>query len=170
MRNKLRLAIACIIVEFIQSFIVRRYPEFFLAGDGFAGGFRTVLSILSPLCTLGLLPFFVGLYKSKSFMAIMEQEEATTPGNVKDQTWVKHLLIRVGIFVAVGVVLFGISSLDKGMGSAFLVIYGIAYTLGIGSIVLIIEAIVLFVRKCPYKASSNIVLIAIALSFLMWMM
>ncbi|RFZ95469.1 hypothetical protein D0C36_08080 [Mucilaginibacter conchicola] len=170
MKNKLRLAIVSLVIQFLYEVVMRRYPELFFTGDGFAAGGRMVLSVLSPLSTLGLLPFFIGLYKSKSFVAMMDEDEKSSTRNPKDDSWLKHLLIRIGVVFAIIAILFAASTLDSGMGSAFLVVYGIAYTLGIGSILLIIEAVVLFVRKSPYKASCNIFLIVIALTFLSSMM
>jgi hypothetical protein len=166
MRNKLRLAIISLIIQFLYTILMHRFPEMFFTGDGVGAGVRMMLSLLNPLSTLGLLPFFIGLYKSKGFVKMMDEEEATSTHNPKDDSWVKHTLIRLAIFFIVFIVLFAIASFDKGMGSALLVAYGMAYTMGIGSVLLIIEAIVLLVKKCPYKASGNIFLIVIALTFL----
>ncbi len=170
MKNKLKLAIASLIVQFLLNIISYMYPYLLMSGGGWMSGLRTITSVLGPLSVLGMLPFFFSLYKSQAFNTLMEQDAPSTPVNDPDHDWPKHLLIRVASVIGICLALFVFSLFGGGVSGAYLVAYGIAYTLGIAALFLIGEAIVLFVRKCPYKAGCNIVLLTISLCFLYSMM
>ncbi|PST82695.1 hypothetical protein C7T94_08540 [Pedobacter yulinensis] len=125
--------------------------------------------MLHTLCILGLLPFFISLYKSEAF-AVLLHGDTTASVKKQDENWLKHLLIRLSLFMFICLVLFLISALERGAGGAYLMAYGMAYTLGIAALLLIIETFVLFSRKCNYKASANIFLIIVAVWSLLEMM
>lgn len=169
MKTKLKLAIASIVLQFILSMMIHQFPYLILAGDGSFSNVRTLLFVLEPLSILGLLPFFVSLYKSKSFASVLNEKNSFVV-NKKDHDWLKHVLIRVALIIGICLVFFLFSLLKKGTEGAYLVAYGIAYTLGIGSLLLIAEAVMLFVKKCPYKAAGNLILIFVTLYVLYGMM
>jgi len=151
---------ACIVLQAIISVVASRFPIFFLAGTRSFGG-SLLFSLLSQLCTLGTLPFFISLYRSKRFADIMDSDEPSAPSNKEDERWLNHLLARILFIGGVCLAWFAVSLFDRSLGGAYLVIYGIAYTLGIGGLLLLVEAFRLFLKKCPYKAWSNISLIVV---------
>ncbi len=170
MKNKLRLAIASLIVQFLLAIVSRTYPYMLMSGDGWMVGLRNITVVLGPLSILGMLPFFFSLYKNRAFHELMEQDAATAPANDPDKNWPKHLLIRVASVIGICVALFVFSLFGGGVSGAYMLAYGIAYTLGIAALFLVVEAVVLFVRKCPYKAGCNILLLFVSLCFLYSMM
>ena len=164
MKNKLKLAIVSVIVQCILSLIVKRYPAIYFAGKG-----SVLIKILEPLCTLGVLPFFIALYKSEKFAAIMNENDKLS--NAIDEKWIRHIIIRILIASGLCLLLFLVSlASQSGVGGAYVAAYGTAFILGGGALALIAEAVFLFVQRCYYKATGNILLTFIALCILLGMM
>lgn len=168
MRNKLNLAITSLVLQVILFLAARLFPYAFIGS--MVLGFASPLALLNLLCVLGMIPFFLSLYKNKAFAALLDENERPEVLHSKDRDWPKHLLIRVGALVGICLVLLVLSLLEGGQGSAYFIAYGVAYTLGIGALLLLAEAVILFIRKCPYKAFCNLALLAFALWVLYGMM
>ena len=163
MKNKLKLAIASIILPFIFFNLQHLFPDLMYSGDGFSAGFRDSISFLISLCSLGVLPFFVSLYKSKEFNELIDKEEAEV--NSKDDSWIKHFLLRIGIILGICLALFSISFFSSGMDTAYLIMYGIAGTIGVSFIILIVEAVLLARKKLWNKFYTNIAMIGVLFFF-----
>jgi hypothetical protein len=161
MKNKLKLAIISIILPFVLQFLLNKFSDRFY--DGFGWGFRDGLRFLINFSSLGALPFFIALYKSKEFNTLMEKENETA--NIKDENWIKHLLLRVGIIIGICLAFYSISFVSSGMDTAYLIAYGIAATIGISFLVLTIEAILLYRKKLWNKLYCNLALIGFLFFF-----
>ena len=161
MKNKLRLAIISIILPFVLQFILNKFNYTF--SDGFGFGLRDSLYFLINFCTLGTLPFFISLYKSKEFNALMENENTVSSG--KDDNWIKHILIRIGIILGICLAFLSLSLVSSGMSTGYLIMYGIVATIGVSFTVLVIESIVLARKKLWNKLYCNIVIIGFLFFF-----
>ncbi|MCW3161794.1 hypothetical protein [Chryseobacterium oryctis] len=161
MKNKLKLAIISTILPIIIQVFLNNFASKF--DDGFGFGFRDSLYFLMTFCSLGTLPFFISLYKSKEFNTLFEQKDIIT--NSKDENWIKHILLRIGIILIICLAFLSISLVSSGMDTAYLIAYGIAATIGISFIVLIIETMLLLRKKLWNKFYCNIAILGFLFLF-----
>lgn len=164
MKNKLKLAIISIILPAILQILVISLGHSF--NDGFGFRFRNFINFLMILCSLGTLPFFISLYKSKEFNALLEKESKINNNNGnKDENWINHFLLRIGVILIICLALISVLLVSTGVNEAYLISYGIVATIGVSFIVLIIEAIFLFRKKSWNKFYCNIAIIVFLFLF-----
>lgn len=163
MRKKLKLAIVSTILQFIISLLMNSFPFYYGSSDLFVTAGADILFFIKLLCSLGTLPFFMALYKSRDFAALVEKDDATLPVNDKDDNWLKHLAIRNAILIVAYGLLFLISFFDNSLGGAYIVAYGIAILLGVSVLFLSVEAIILLRKKSYFRFWCNILIVGISL-------
>lgn len=167
MKKKLRLAIVCTVLQCVISFFTSRYPFFYQGADWFITATGDILFLIRLLCSLGTLPFFIALYKSNDFINIIDKDVATSQDNPKDESWFKHLLIRVAILLVAYLFLYTISLLDNSLGAGYIVAYGILMILGASTVILSIEAVILFRNKLFFKSYGNMFILGVSLWILL---
>ena len=168
MKNKLKLAIISIILQFVLSLVLNGLYRWAFTSDGFGAGAANMIYFLVQLCSLGTLPFFIALYRSKDFNTLMAkeggEEGVKTPD--KDQNWIRHFLIRFLVVAGLCLAFGSITLWDRGLGAAYLMVYGIVTTMGVSAVVLFAEALYRLLKKQYYKAAGNLTIIILELIFL----
>jgi hypothetical protein len=161
MKNKLKLALVCITLTVVIQIFIHNFSGF---NDGFGFGLRDALYFLTVFCSLGILPFFISLYKSKKFNTLMEKENPQASSST-EENWIKHILLRVGIILGICLAFYAVSLLDNSMSVGYLIIFGIVATIVISFVTLVIEAILLARKKLWYKFYCNLAIIGILFFF-----
>ncbi|QXV63801.1 hypothetical protein INP83_11860 [Mucilaginibacter sp. 21P] len=167
MRNKFKLAVISIILQATLQVIRDLYPGLRYTGDGIYRSLRYLLPILNVLSVLGVLPVLIALYRNSAFALHADGSNPSSISDSRDEGFIRHLGIRVLTIVSICVLFFLFANFERGLSGAYLVIYGIMLLLGIGTVFLVIEAVILYRKRRNYSASGNMILVLIMLCLLL---
>lgn len=167
MKNKLQLAIASITLPIVLQLVLNVFSSTLFNHDDF--GIRDLLYFIMSMSPLGTLPFFIALYNSKKFNELIANENAAANydknENSGDESWLKHVIIRIGIILGICYGLYSMSYTSSGFEIAYFIAYAIVAAIGLSFIGLIIEAFLLFRKKRLNKLFCNLIMIGALLFF-----